>query len=57
MLELIQEKGEVNDYEVVLKNKLGSTVYASTNAHFLLDSHNQPIGIEGSLRDISQRKS
>lgn len=56
MLELIQEKGEVNDYEVVLKNKLGSTVYASTNAHFLLDSHNQPIGIEGSLRDISQRK-
>jgi PAS domain S-box-containing protein len=56
MLKMIQEKGEASDYEVILENKYGHTVYASVNAHFILDDNNQPIGIEGSLRDIGTRK-
>lgn len=56
MLKMIQEKGEVNDYELLLKNKYGKTVYASVNAHFLWDDNNQPVGVEGSLRDIEERK-
>ncbi|MCC7551387.1 MAG: PAS domain S-box protein, partial [Methanobacterium sp.] len=52
----IGKKGEVADYEVKLKNKSGDLVYASTNAHFIFDSNNNPIGVEGSLRDISARK-
>jgi PAS domain S-box-containing protein len=56
MLKMIQEKGEVNDYELLLKNKYGKTVYASVNAHFLWDDNNQPVGVEGSLRDIVERK-
>jgi PAS domain S-box-containing protein len=56
MLKKIQEKGEVNDYELLLKNKYGKTVYASVNAHFLRDDNNQPVGVEGSLRNIEERK-
>ena len=56
MLKLILDNGEISDYELKLKNINGELVYASVNAHFLFDSNNQPIGIEGSLRDITQRK-
>ncbi len=56
LIKLIQEKGEVNDYELLLKDKFGESTYTSVNAHFLLDENNQPIGIEGSLRDINARK-
>jgi PAS domain S-box-containing protein len=56
LLKAIQEKGEVFDYEIRLKDKDGRLVNASANAHFILDSKNQPIGVEGSLRDITQRK-
>jgi len=56
MLKIIQEKGEVNDHELLLKNKFGDLIYASVNAHPLLDKNNLLIGIEGSLRNISERK-
>ncbi|NYB51020.1 MAG: PAS domain S-box protein [Methanobacteriaceae archaeon] len=56
MLKIIKEKGEVNDFEITLQDKFGKTVYASVNAHFLLDDNGQTVGIEGSLRDITQRK-
>ncbi len=53
----IEEKGEVADYELILKTKNKSLLYVSTNAHLLFDSSNNPIGIEGSLRDITDRKN
>lgn len=56
LLELIKEKGEVNDYELALENKDGEIVYVSVNSHFLKDENNQPVGVEGSLRDIGPRK-
>lgn len=56
MLKLILDNGEISDYELKLKNINGELVYASVNAHFLFDSNKQPIGIEGSLRDITQKK-
>jgi PAS domain S-box-containing protein len=57
LLETIQEKGEVVDYEVELKSKYDELLIVSTNAHFIFDSQNKPIGIEGSLRDITERKN
>jgi PAS domain S-box-containing protein len=57
LIKQIQEKGEVVDYEIVLKTKDNALLYVSTNAHLLYDSSNQPIGIEGSLRDITERKN
>jgi len=56
LLKIIQEKGEVNDFEITLKDKFGKIIHASVNAHFLLDDNNQPTGVEGSLRDIDKRK-
>jgi PAS domain S-box-containing protein len=56
LLKAIQENGEVNDYELTLKDKNEQIIYVSVNAHFIFDSHNHPIGVEGSLRDITKRK-
>ncbi|HHY00814.1 MAG TPA: PAS domain S-box protein [Methanothermobacter sp.] len=56
LLNAIQDKGEVADYEVTLVNKDKTQFFVSVNAHYLLNSQNQPIGIEGSLRDITDRK-
>jgi PAS domain S-box-containing protein len=52
----IIDNGEAVDYELVLETKNKKKLYVSTNAHFLYDLNNIPVGIEGSLRDISERK-
>jgi len=49
-------KGEVWDYELRMKTKAGQIKYASLNAHLLFDELKIPNGIEGSLRDITDRK-
>ncbi|MCK9151920.1 PAS domain-containing sensor histidine kinase [Methanobacterium alcaliphilum] len=53
----IYQKGEVNDYELQLKGKNNQMIFVSTNAHLMLDSQKNPLGIEGSLRDINDRKN
>jgi PAS domain S-box-containing protein len=57
LIKKIVEEGEVVDYEVKLKTKTNKLLYVSTNAHILFDSSKNPIGIEGSLRDITERKN
>lgn len=52
----LREKGEVVDYELRLKTKTGRLVYASANAHVLLDAEGKPTGIEGSLRDTTAHR-
>ncbi|MCE5215269.1 MAG: PAS domain S-box protein [Methanobacterium sp.] len=56
LIETITKKGEISDYEVKLRDKDNNLLYVSTNAHVWLDGNNNPIGIEGSLRDITERK-
>ncbi|MCX6164152.1 MAG: PAS domain S-box protein [Ignavibacteriae bacterium] len=55
-LKEIREKGKVTDYEINLVVKDGITHHASVSAHLCFDANKNPIGIEGSLRDISERK-
>ncbi len=57
LIKEIEKKGEVADYEIILKAKDNNLLYVSTNAHLLFDSSKNPIGIEGSLRDITERKN
>ena len=52
----IRSRGEVVDFEVRLKTKDNRLVWTSVNAHLLVDDNGQPTGIEGSLRDITERK-
>jgi PAS domain S-box-containing protein len=55
-LKEIREKGRVTDYELKLVAKNGITLFTSVSAHLRFDANNNPIGIEGVLRDISERK-
>jgi len=56
LLKVLQEKGEVSDYEIRLKDSENRLLYVSANVHFIYDSKNHPIGIEGAFRDITERK-
>jgi len=48
--------GEVSGFEVQLERKDGSPIFFSVNARLLVDAQGQPIGFEGQLRDITDRK-
>ncbi|MFZ4456517.1 MAG: PAS domain S-box protein [Bacteroidales bacterium] len=56
LMELLMAQGEVVDFEVRLKTKEGHKVYTSVNCHLMVDAFKNVIGVEGSLRDISERK-
>src|SRR5208337_3449248 len=48
--------GAVHDYEVILKNKEGQHLIVSVTSHVVRDEAGNPLGVEGSLRDITERK-
>ncbi|GFO56473.1 hypothetical protein GMSM_34800 [Geomonas sp. Red276] len=56
MLKRLKAQGELNDYETKLRRKDGRIVDASLNARILFDAGGRAIGVEGILRDISERK-
>ncbi|MEI7594897.1 MAG: PAS domain-containing sensor histidine kinase [Bacteroidota bacterium] len=53
---ILKQNREVSDYEIKMKGKNGNIVYTSVNAHLLFDNNNNYIGVEGSLRDVTERK-
>ena len=55
-IQKIEEKEEVFDYEIVLRSAENEPVWASINAHFIYDAAGERCGIEGSMREISDRK-
>ncbi|MGD9344604.1 MAG: PAS domain S-box protein [Candidatus Aminicenantes bacterium] len=52
----IKETGWINDYELKLKGKDGNPIETSVSARIILDENRVPAGIEGILRNISERK-
>ncbi len=52
----IKETGWINDYELKLKSKDGRLIDTSVSARIVLDDNNIPVGIEGALRNITERK-
>jgi PAS domain S-box-containing protein len=56
LLKTLLKTGEVIDYELRLKSKNNRSIYGSINAHIFYDSEGKPIGGEGSVRDINDRK-
>ncbi|WP_321506556.1 PAS domain S-box protein [uncultured Methanoregula sp.] len=56
LLEAIHKNGSVKDFEITLKHKNGSPVPVATNSHFYYDKSGRVLGIEGVLRDITERK-
>lgn len=55
-LRRLEEKGRVNDYELKLIAKDGRGIDVSVNAQLLLDARGRPRGVEGIIRNISERK-
>lgn len=56
LLSMLVEFGEVYDYELQLRTIDNTIKYTSLNAHFINDHQGTRIGVEGSLRDIDERK-
>jgi PAS domain S-box-containing protein len=56
LLELIDRDGCVRDFEVVLTRKDGSPVVVSTSSGYLRGADGEILGVEGILRDITERK-
>ncbi|NOZ62352.1 MAG: PAS domain S-box protein [Calditrichaeota bacterium] len=54
-LKALKAEGRVADFVVQLKNEEGKIVHVSVNARLLKEKNGQVIGIEGFLRDITQR--
>ncbi len=52
----LKEKGAVNDSELKLKAKDGSVIETSVSAHIIFGNNGEPTGVEGVLRDITERK-
>jgi PAS domain S-box-containing protein len=56
LLALLKERGNVTDYEILLKNRDGSYVPCSIASKIQFDVHGKPLKIVGSMHDITVRK-
>lgn len=56
LLKLLFERGELNDFDVPLKDRDDRLLYCSVNIKIETDSDGAPIKAIGSLRDITERK-
>jgi len=52
----IEEKGFVKDFEVRMKKKSGSRIDCLVTAHVLIDRDDTILGIQGIIRDITEKK-
>lgn len=56
LLYTLSQKGELIDFTVRLRRKNGDTIFTSVNVHYLHDASGNIIGLEGVLRDVTERK-
>jgi len=55
-LQKLKKEGRVKNFRTILIRNDGTEVYVETTAKLLLDENNKYIGVEGIVRDISERK-
>ncbi len=56
-LEKLDAQGRVMEFEARMRTKDGSEIWVSTNANYFVEENNAIGGIEGILRDITERKN
>ena len=56
LLEELSLNGKVTEYEVILKKKDGTPVVVETSSHLYYDDEGNILGVEGTFRDITERK-
>jgi PAS domain S-box-containing protein len=55
LLNILFEYGEVSDYIIHLVHKDKRMIYCSSNVHLIYGPDGKPSGLEGSMRDVSER--
>jgi len=55
-LKEIERKGSIKNFETDLERKDGEVVHVLVNSHVIEDDDGDPVGIEGIISDISERK-
>ena len=53
---LQQSNGHIRNYEAQLRHKQGSDIWVSTNAQYVKDRSGVIVGIEGTTRDVSEKR-
>ena len=53
---VLLERGSLRDFELTLRSRDGTLVPVSTTVRVLYDDAGSPVGVEGMLRDIAERK-
>lgn len=56
-LKKLSETGKLHNYESILKRKDGKIKYVSVNSHFYYNEKGEISGVEGMVRDISEKKA
>ncbi len=56
LVETLLRTGEIKNYEITLLQKDGQYLMASVNGHLLYDEAGTPSAIEGTIRDITERR-
>jgi PAS domain S-box-containing protein len=56
LIELLTDAHFVKDYEISLVNRDGDHLYGLITANLTMDEDGRPSGVEGTIRDITQRK-
>ncbi len=56
LLEKLFREGAVSDYEITLMNRDGRHLSVSVSSHLIRDEQANPKCVEGTIRDISERK-
>ncbi len=56
MIKEIEKRGHIEDHELIFQTKENKLINVSINAQVMRNSRNEPVGIEGSIRDITERK-
>jgi PAS domain S-box-containing protein len=56
LISMLQERGSVKDFEVIMRRKDGSLHWVSLNAHAILEPKGSILYYEGTVEDITSRK-
>ncbi len=56
LLHRLWREGDIRDYELRLKQKNGAERWASLNVHLITGPENRVVGLEGVIRDVTDRK-
>lgn len=56
LMDLHSRGGTLLNYEIAMRHAEGRKVWVSANAQFIIDNRERAVGIEGTIRDISELK-